>query len=144
VLKIPPKEQEAFVRFARPDLFPFSKLPFSDTDDQETQSNETTDPRSGIWIDDEAYVWRDQQKLGYLPEKPARRLLTYLVENSGRVCAYRSLYEAAYQIEPHGFSAQDNRAVDELVVSLCQLVEVNPQQPKYLEKIRDIGYRLNQ
>ena len=66
-------------------------------------------------------------------------LLVYLARSRGRVLSRAQILQAVWGDEYDG----TERTVDNFIVRLRNKVEADPDQPKYIETVRGVGYRFN-
>lgn len=95
-----------------------------------------------IRIDEGHYVWRGPKKLKQLPGLQ-RKLLEHLIEQKGEVCSYSSLRHAVYDEDSTERIKNDDR-IDQLIKRIRKVVEVDPSHPKYIIKVSEKGYVLEQ
>lgn len=67
------------------------------------------------------------------------KLIEYLLNNSGKPVSRRSILEDVWGLQHD----TDTRAIDNFIVRLRRFVEDSPNEPKIVETIRGVGYRLN-
>lgn len=65
-------------------------------------------------------------------------LLRYLVRNRGRVVSRKSILEDVWGLRED----TDTRAIDNFIVRLRRYLEDDPAQPRHLQTVRGVGYRL--
>jgi len=65
-------------------------------------------------------------------------LLHYLIENSGKAVSRKMILENVWQLHEE----TDTRAIDNFIVRLRKYIEEKPSDPKILQTVRGIGYRL--
>lgn len=89
-----------------------------------------------IWIDAERrHVWVQGRAAVLTPRE--FQLLTYLVENAGRVVPYKEIQEAVW-----GNDATGQWVVRQFVSQLRKKIEEDPTNPRYIRTHRGIGYKL--
>jgi DNA-binding response OmpR family regulator len=66
------------------------------------------------------------------------KLLHYLIENSGKAVSRKMILENVWQLHEE----TDTRAIDNFIVRLRKYIEEKPSDPKILQTVRGIGYRL--
>ena len=66
------------------------------------------------------------------------KLLGYLIENEGRVVSRKTILEDVWQLNED----TDTRAIDNFIVRLRRQLEDQPSDPKFLQTVRGVGYRL--
>ncbi|HMT09703.1 MAG TPA: response regulator transcription factor [Pyrinomonadaceae bacterium] len=67
------------------------------------------------------------------------KLLEYLIQNEGKPVSRRSILEDVWGLQHD----TDTRAIDNFIVRLRRFVEDSPNDPKIVETVRGVGYRLN-
>ncbi|MBL8180133.1 MAG: response regulator transcription factor [Blastocatellia bacterium] len=68
------------------------------------------------------------------------KLIEYLIANIGKPVSRKSILEDVWQLQED----TDTRAIDNFIVRLRRYVEDEPNNPKIVETVRGVGYRLNQ
>ncbi len=66
------------------------------------------------------------------------KLLHYLIENAGRAVSRKMILEDVWELHED----TDTRAIDNFIVRLRRYLEDKPSDPKILQTVRGIGYRL--
>lgn len=88
-------------------------------------------------IDPAAYrVTRDGREVQLTPKE--MDLLVYLARHRGNVCPTRRILEAVWGYDYYG----DNRTVAVHIHGLREKLEEDPRQPRLIETVRGVGYRL--
>jgi DNA-binding response OmpR family regulator len=64
-------------------------------------------------------------------------LLRYLIRNSGKVVARKSILEDVWNLHED----TDTRAIDNFIVRLRRYIEEDPSKPRHLVTVRGVGYR---
>lgn len=67
------------------------------------------------------------------------KLLEYMIANVGRPVSRKSILEDVWHLQED----TDTRAIDNFIVRLRRYVEDEPNNPKIVETVRGVGYRLN-
>jgi two-component system OmpR family response regulator len=65
------------------------------------------------------------------------KLLTFFIENAGRVIPRGELLEQVWDLPP----TINTRAPDQFLRRLRKIFEPDPAEPRYFLTIRDVGYR---
>lgn len=68
------------------------------------------------------------------------KLIEYMIANIGKPVSRKSILEDVWQLQED----TDTRAIDNFIVRLRRYVEDEPNNPKIVETVRGVGYRLNQ
>jgi DNA-binding response OmpR family regulator len=66
------------------------------------------------------------------------KLLHYLIENEGKAVSRKMILENVWQLHED----TDTRAIDNFIVRLRRYLEDKPSDPKILQTVRSVGYRL--
>ncbi len=66
------------------------------------------------------------------------KLLHYLIENEGKAVSRKMILENVWQLHED----TDTRAIDNFIVRLRRYLEDKPSDPKILQTVRGVGYRL--
>lgn len=67
------------------------------------------------------------------------RLLRYMIDNAGRAVSRKAILEDVWQLQED----TDTRAIDNFIVRLRRYLEDAPNEPRIVQTVRGIGYKLN-
>ncbi len=65
------------------------------------------------------------------------KLLKFLIENAGRAVSRKTILEDVWDLHED----TDTRAIDNFIVRLRKYLEDEPNNPKFLQTVRGVGYR---
>ncbi len=65
------------------------------------------------------------------------KLLRYLIENAGNAVSRKTILEEVWDLHED----TDTRAIDNFIVRLRKYLEDEPNNPKFLQTVRGVGYR---